>query len=103
MTMPPLISVRLLSLLASEKVKVLNHPPYSPDLSPCDFFLFPRLKKMLSQNKYMSYSLVVRADKENEDSLQISVLKRCPTNKIHEHIEQDLTQNTNVQIQIHRT
>ena len=31
--------------LASEKVKVLNHPPYSPDLSPCDFFLFPRLKK----------------------------------------------------------
>ena len=33
------------SFLASEKVKVLNHPPYSPDLSPCDFFLFPRLKK----------------------------------------------------------
>ena len=31
--------------LASEKVKILNHPPYSPDLSPCDFFLFPRLKK----------------------------------------------------------
>ena len=37
--------------LASEKVKVLNHPPYSPDLSPCDFFLFPRFKKMLSGNK----------------------------------------------------
>ena len=42
------------SFLASEKVKVLNHPPYSPDLSPCDFFLFPRLKKMLSGNKYTS-------------------------------------------------
>ena len=40
--------------LASEKVKVLNHPAYSPDLSPCDVFLFPRLKKMLSGNKYMS-------------------------------------------------
>ena len=40
------------SFLASEKVKVLNHPPYSPDLSPCDFFLFPRLKKMLFENKY---------------------------------------------------
>ena len=25
------------SFLASEKVKVLNHPPYSLDLSPCDF------------------------------------------------------------------
>ena len=22
----------------------LNHPPYSPDLSPCDYFLFPKLK-----------------------------------------------------------
>ena len=57
MTTPPLISVRLLkSFLASRKVKVLNHPPYSPDLSPCDFFLFPRLKKMLSGNKYTSRS-----------------------------------------------
>ena len=44
------------SFLASEKVTVLNHPPYSPDLSPCDFFLFPRLKKMLSGNKYTSRS-----------------------------------------------
>ena len=44
------------SFLASEKVKSLNHPPYSPDLSPCDFFLFPRLKKMLSGNKYTSRS-----------------------------------------------
>ena len=44
------------SFLASEKVKVLNHPPYSPDLSPSDFFLFPMLKKMLSGNKYTSRS-----------------------------------------------
>ena len=28
------------SFLASEKVKVLNHPPYSPDLSPYDFFFY---------------------------------------------------------------
>ena len=44
------------SFLASERVKVLNHPPYSPYLSPCDFLLFPRLKKMLSGNKYTSRS-----------------------------------------------
>ena len=62
MTTSPLISVGLSlfwllsvkSFLSSEKVTVLNHPPYSPDLSPCDFFLFPRLKKMLSGNKYTS-------------------------------------------------
>ena len=49
------------SFVASEKVKVLNHPPYSPDLSPCDFFLFPRLKKMLSGNNYTSRSSLCSA------------------------------------------
>ena len=44
------------SFFASKKVKVLNHSLYSPALSPWDFFLFPRLKKMLSGNKYMSKS-----------------------------------------------
>ena len=41
--------VKSFFFLASEKVKVLN-------LSPCDLFLFPRLKKMLSGNKYTSRS-----------------------------------------------
>ena len=32
------------TFLASENVKVVNHPPYSPDFSPCDFFLYPKLR-----------------------------------------------------------
>ena len=27
--------------------ELLPHPPYSPDLAPSDFFLFPKLKKHL--------------------------------------------------------
>ena len=30
--------------LAKTSTTVLQHPPYFPDLSPCDFFLFDRLK-----------------------------------------------------------
>ena len=26
--------------------EVIDHPPYSPDLSPCDFWLFPELKNI---------------------------------------------------------
>ena len=26
----------------------LEHPPYSPDLAPCDFYLFPKQKEYLS-------------------------------------------------------
>ena len=28
-------------------ITTLPHPPYSPDLAPCDFFLFPKLKTHL--------------------------------------------------------
>ncbi len=31
--------------LAARSVKMFEHPPYSPDLAPADFFLFPRVKK----------------------------------------------------------
>ena len=30
----------------------IPHPPYSPDLSPCDFFLFPYLKRKLRGREY---------------------------------------------------
>jgi hypothetical protein len=33
--------------LAQHGVPVLDHPPYSPDLAPADFFLFPRLKSIM--------------------------------------------------------
>ena len=34
--------------LKESGLNVLDHPAYSPDLSPCDFWLFPRLKEMLA-------------------------------------------------------
>jgi len=33
--------------LANKNVTVLEHPPYSPDLTPCDFYLFPKIKSVL--------------------------------------------------------
>jgi hypothetical protein len=31
-------------ILTKKDIPVVPKPPYSPDLSPCDFFLFPKLK-----------------------------------------------------------
>ena len=28
-------------------IKTVPHPPYSPDIAPCDFCLFPKLKEKL--------------------------------------------------------
>lgn len=33
--------------LAKKSIPTLPHPPYSPDLTPCDFFLFPKIKSHL--------------------------------------------------------
>jgi hypothetical protein len=34
--------------LAKKRFKLLSHPPYSSDLAPADYVLFPRLKKELA-------------------------------------------------------
>jgi len=33
--------------LATKQITVLEHPAYSPDLAPNDFFLFPKVKEIL--------------------------------------------------------
>uniref|UniRef100_A0A672JGS6 Tc1-like transposase DDE domain-containing protein n=1 Tax=Salarias fasciatus TaxID=181472 RepID=A0A672JGS6_SALFA len=38
--------------LAKNGMTLLPHPPYSPDLAPCDFSLFPRLKKQLKGRRF---------------------------------------------------
>jgi len=41
--------------LAQQKVTVLNHPLYSPDLAPADYFLFPKVK---SHMKWRLFDLI---------------------------------------------
>ena len=51
---PAHTSAIVTAFLKKEKVTVLPHPPYSPDLAPCDFFLFATLKSFLAGRKYQS-------------------------------------------------
>ncbi|XP_023217030.1 histone-lysine N-methyltransferase SETMAR-like [Centruroides sculpturatus] len=41
------------------KFELLPHPPYSPDLAPSDFFLFPNLKKWLGGQRFTSNEMVI--------------------------------------------
>jgi histone-lysine N-methyltransferase SETMAR len=43
---------RTSQFLSEQTVKLLTHPPYSPDLAPCDFFLFPKVKEGLKGVKF---------------------------------------------------
>jgi histone-lysine N-methyltransferase SETMAR len=44
------LSIR--EFLAKKNIPVLPHPPYSPDLAPCDFYLFPKLKSKLKGHHF---------------------------------------------------
>jgi len=39
-------------VLAKHGTAQLQQPPYSPDLAPCDFFLSPRLNKVLKGHRF---------------------------------------------------
>ena len=40
-------SILVTDYLTKMGIKTVSHPPYSPDLAPCDFWLFPKLKENL--------------------------------------------------------
>ena len=45
-------SIRVSNYLTEMGIKTVPHPPYSPDLAPCDFWLFPKLKENLRGSRF---------------------------------------------------
>jgi len=61
--------------LTKHKITILEYPLYSPDLAPCDFFLFPEIKSVLKGTKFKSIDAVKAKvmeliSKLSEDNLQ---------------------------------
>ena len=57
-----------------KRISLINHPPYSPDLSPCDYFLFPKLKTKLKGAFYDDIPAIQAAVTE--------VLKNIPITRV---------------------
>jgi transposase len=51
-------SFLVLDFLAKHATTVLPQPPYSPDLAPADFFLFPKLKSTLKGRRFESIEAI---------------------------------------------
>ena len=51
---PAHASLLIRNYLAKHQTSVVPHPPYSPDLAPADFFLFPRLKTTLKGCRFQT-------------------------------------------------
>jgi len=60
-------------------VTVIPHPPYSPDLASCDFFLFPTAKKTLKGKRFATVEEVKTASQEALNSIKLQQFQKCFT------------------------
>jgi len=49
---PAHTALSIQEFLVKKNIPILPHPPYSPDLDPCDFYLFPKLKLELKGHNF---------------------------------------------------
>ena len=71
------LSVR--QFVAEKNIPMLEQPPYSPDLTPCDFFLFPKLKQVLKGTHFGDVEAIQKAT--------TAELKRIPEEAFWDCIE----------------
>jgi len=53
-------ALRVREFLAKNSITKMDNPPYSPDLAPCDFWLFPKLKIALKGQRFADLSEIQR-------------------------------------------
>ncbi|EZA47562.1 hypothetical protein X777_15674 [Ooceraea biroi] len=63
--------------LNGKSITVLPHPPYSPDLAPCDFFLFPKLKSHLKGKHFRTIENIQKAVTDALNSLTENEFIHC--------------------------
>ena len=63
--------------LQEERVILLPHPLYNPDLAPCDFFLFPKIKKQLGGKRFERIQDLARAINSIADSIPQEEYAEC--------------------------
>ena len=63
--------------LANKNITVLEHPTYSPDLAPCDFYLFPKIKSVLKGTHFVTVENVKAKSADILNSLTEHDLRNC--------------------------
>jgi len=71
------IAISVNQFLASKNIPVAPQPPYLPDLSPCDFFLFPRLKKHLKRRHFVALENIQETVTDQMKAIPVSEFQHC--------------------------
>jgi hypothetical protein len=60
---PAHASLPICEFLVKQETIVVPQPPYSPDLAPADFFLFPKLKSTLQDPSFFNLQKIAEGTK----------------------------------------
>ena len=77
---PPHVAATVQQYIEKTNMNILPHPPYSPDLSPCDYFLFPRMKLGLKGRRFDDIQEVENASQKALSGIPENLLQeslRC--------------------------
>lgn len=69
------ISVR--QFLAKNNMSPLPHAPYSPDLAPCDFFLFPRMKRDMKGQRFDDVEAIKKKTRQELSAITTDEFETC--------------------------
>ena len=76
-------SLIVTEFLAKYEIKVIAHSPFSLDLAPCDFFLFPKLKYPLRGTRHESIEAIKRNSLKKLKAIRSEAYKKCMENWIN--------------------
>ncbi|KYN13102.1 hypothetical protein ALC57_14709, partial [Trachymyrmex cornetzi] len=74
---PAHTSLLVSSFLAKHDTIIMPQPPYSPDLAPCDFFLFPKLKRPMKGRRFATIEEIKAASLEELKAIPKSAFQKC--------------------------
>lgn len=63
--------------LAKNNMTVVPHSTYSPDLAPCDFFLFPKIKIALKERRFNDVEKIQADSQAMLDAVRKEEFRKC--------------------------
>jgi hypothetical protein len=63
--------------ISVKNITVYSYPPYSPDLAPCDFWLFPKVKMTMKGKRFESIQDIETATTVQLKTLMKEDLQNC--------------------------
>ena len=73
---PPHKAKKVNEFFMKKRISLINHLPYSPGLSPCDYFLFPKLKTKMKGAFYGDILVIQAAVTEVLKNIPINDMKK---------------------------